>query len=78
MKILVNLHVIYYNAIVKELLKMIFKSKSIGMHKNLQYVECMANKVITICIALKDTSNENGTIEFIEGSHRWKDLPTKK
>ncbi|KAM9950641.1 hypothetical protein ACTFIT_011907 [Dictyostelium discoideum] len=49
--------------------------KSIGMHQDYPYFECMSKKVLTVWIALTDVSKENGTVEFIEGSHKWNDLP---
>ncbi|KAK5581913.1 hypothetical protein RB653_003493 [Dictyostelium firmibasis] len=49
--------------------------KPIGMHQDLPYLECITKKVITIWIALTDVSKENGTVEFVEGSHKWNDLP---
>ncbi|KAN0021982.1 hypothetical protein ACTFIU_004131 [Dictyostelium citrinum] len=51
--------------------------KPIGMHQDLPYFECIAKKVITVWIALNDVSKENGTVEFVEGSHKWKDLPVE-
>ncbi|KAN0031306.1 hypothetical protein ACTA71_010395 [Dictyostelium dimigraforme] len=51
--------------------------KSIGMHQDYPYFECMSKKVLTVWIALTDVSKENGTLEFVEGSHKWKDLPIK-
>ncbi|KAN0029223.1 hypothetical protein ACTFIV_011102 [Dictyostelium citrinum] len=47
--------------------------KSIGMHQDYPYFECMSKKVLTVWIALTDVSKENGTVEFVEGSHKWKD-----
>src|SRR5919108_2286176 len=54
-------------------------TKSLGMHQDGSYLEYLAPpEMVTVWVALDDTSAEAGTITYARGSHRWPRSPENR
>ena len=52
-------------------------ARALGYHQDNAYLAWYTPREMLTCwIALDDTSQDNGTLEFVRGSHRWHSQPT--